>query len=235
MLLIFLKWNTNYQVIGTQHAPSIINQMINIPLKGGEVIGNPLIKTAYYQQTLQQFIVKVCLLCVVLILFPKIIYYFFRMQSKLSQLNSKYNLYKSNPIHKNQNYIELQDINDDQDHKNINIEDDCSYTNKQQISKEKDEIQDEFSGIMVHQIIETIEFVLGSISNTASYLRLWALSLAHGQLSKVFFEKCLEEQLKSGSMVGIIIGYIIFMNVTFAVLLCMDLMECFLHSLRLQW
>lgn len=88
-------------------------------------------------------------------------------------------------------------------------------------------------------MIETIEFVLGTVSNTASYLRLWALSLAHTELSETFLKLTFSNafHIKSvGGTIGIaIVLWPVLWSVSFGVLMCMDLLECFLHTLRLHW
>ena len=89
--------------------------------------------------------------------------------------------------------------------------------------------------LAVNQIIETIEYVLGTVSHTASYLRLWALSLAHAQLAKVFFDITLLGFIQSGSIFGMLGGWFLLAHITLGVLMGMDLLECSLHTLRLHW
>jgi V-type H+-transporting ATPase subunit a len=97
-----------------------------------------------------------------------------------------------------------------------------------------DEGEHGFGEILIHQAIETIEFVLGMVSNTASYLRLWALSLAHSELATVFWEKAMLSTLNVNWFAAFL-GYGVFAGITFGVLLAMDVLECFLHALRLHW
>lgn len=105
---------------------------------------------------------------------------------------------------------------------------------------------DTFGDVFVWQMVETIEFVLGTISCTASYLRLWALSLAHGQLGEVFLQIFFQQLLLMGAtnMSLMSSGALVFYNfivcfgymcAVIGVLLGMDAMEVLLHTVRLHW
>jgi V-type H+-transporting ATPase subunit a len=113
-----------------------------------------------------------------------------------------------------------------------------SYAELGEDDEEAHEEHGDFSELCIHQVIETIEFVLGSISHTASYLRLWALSLAHQQLSVVFFSKTILGAMYLqgfARVLGIFVGMTVFICVSTSILLGMDVLECFLHTLRLHW
>ncbi|CAH1451990.1 unnamed protein product [Lactuca virosa] len=102
-------------------------------------------------------------------------------------------------------------------------------------ARQRHEEEFNFSEVFVHQMIHSIEFVLGSVSNTASYLRLWALSLAHSELSTVFYEKVLLLAWGYDNFLIRMVGLAVFAFATAFILLMMETLSAFLHALRLHW
>lgn len=206
--LIIIKWNTNFTDPGT--ATDIKSLLMEIFLKPNGEIKNPLWGTAETMHTFHLIILGVVAVCIVLMLIPKTLLDY-------SQQKKKYQYYLNNQ----NNYRGVGEP-------------------LVGVGEIKPMEEPKFSDAFVHTIIETIEFVLGTVSNTASYLRLWALSLAHSQLSAVFFDYGIKTPSTMTNymvinMFVLLITYIFFAYVTFGVLLLMDLMECFLHTLRLHW
>jgi V-type H+-transporting ATPase subunit a len=235
-VLIVLKWTIPWGTpeYPTSSAPSIIGIFIKMVLAPGQwpaENGSPLFgdKEGKTQAELQFNFLIIAAVCAVLILIPKPIILWFQHSGSSSSPAPGYVSQHDDPAI-NERLLKEGDAEE------------------QIVEKPKEaHVQAgghgghghgdhfEFGEVFVHQVIETIEFVLGSISNTASYLRLWALSLAHSQLAKVFYDNTIGGAIVSGNFILAFVGFIFFAIITLGVLLLMDQMECFLHALRLHW
>lgn len=237
IVLIFVKWSINWS--NYLNPPSIITQMINIFLKYGSVSDNPLWggkSTTHGKYTQERvhiifFIISVCMIPLMFLVKPFVLY-FLKRKNRQSNRIDVHNALLPN---EDNNLIDNEE-EEKLTHNNIELDGHNSY-----LESPKKDYEEGLMDLLVNQLIETIEFVLGAVSNTASYLRLWALSLAHSQLSKVFLEKTVLNSFTSGdfyyglNVIRLIIFFFIFAHVTLFVLMFMDLLECFLHTLRLHW
>lgn len=69
-LLIIVKWLTNYA--GKEGlAPSILTTLINMPLKAGEIVGQPFLGSSSFNQGLSVILLLIGIICIPLMLLPK--------------------------------------------------------------------------------------------------------------------------------------------------------------------
>ncbi|GIX99844.1 hypothetical protein CDAR_460752 [Caerostris darwini] len=209
VLLIFSKW-TNYDATMASCAPSLLIMLINMFLFKYPTEPCYLKNMYSGQPVIQGMLVVIALLCIPWMLFAK--------------PYMMYQEWKKKPVMMNDAQAATED--------GKVAGDGVIHDNPPSETK-----QEEFDlpDMCIHQAIHTIEYCLGSISHTASYLRLWALSLAHAQLSEVLWSMVLRIGLGTSGGILLYLMFAAWAVLTISVLLVMEGLSAFLHALRLHW
>ncbi|KAI4459103.1 vacuolar proton atpase [Holotrichia oblita] len=222
VVMMFMKWimytaDMSEMAYGSSCAPSVLIYFINMMLFSQNDHDPDCLEYMFEGQgTVQLIFVLVALLCIPVMLLGKPFYVMSsrKSQKKASGANGDVN-----------QGMELQP------------ESASDIAQSAPRHEEHEEHEEPISEIFIHSAIHTIEYVLSTISHTASYLRLWALSLAHAQLSEVLWTMVLQMGFMDG-FVGSVALFLIFAAwaaLTVAILVMMEGLSAFLHTLRLHW
>ena len=211
-LMIFIKW-FKYDASSSNCAPSILITLINMFLMKTPSKDDPcFLKDPIYESQfdIQNYLVLLTVISVpwMLLIMP----FYLKFQSK----NSKKTSFESTSSftqetyhHNSSDHIEMADQGSNKNkNSQVTLEIDNSNGESSKHNRDGSNVNGgvsspstsgghdggehrkgefNFGDAFIHQAIHTIEYCLGLISHTASYLRLWALSLAHAQLSEVLW------------------------------------------------
>ncbi|KAM3825828.1 V-type proton ATPase 116 kDa subunit a 2 isoform 1-T1 [Vipera latastei] len=221
VFMIVFKWLA-YGAENSSSAPSILLQFINMFL----FHDNKKQILFSGQMILQKFLIAVAVLSALVLFFGKPLYLYWLNNGSQSfgSYRKGYRLVRK----ESEEEIALLATSE--------MEEGTSPLNNRHKTEEKEEFS--LSEAFMDQAIHSIEYCLGCISNTASYLRLWALSLAHAQLSEVLWAMIMKLGLHMDAAYGILLLVplsALFMILTVFILLVMEGLSAFLHAVRLHW
>ncbi|XP_040473039.1 V-type proton ATPase 116 kDa subunit a1 isoform X3 [Falco naumanni] len=246
VILIFYKW-TAYDAHTSKDAPSLLIHFINMFLFSYSDTSNKMLYKG--QQGLQCFLVVVALLCVpwMLVAKPLVLrHQYLRrkhlegqpVEAQVSTVPNEQALEAAAAATGTHNFGGIRVGNGPTEEDAEIIQHDQLSTHSEEGEEPTEDEVFDFGDTVVYQAIHTIEYCLGCISNTASYLRLWALSLAHAQLSEVLWTMVIHIGLSVRSLgggFGLFFIFAAFATLTVAILLVMEGLSAFLHALRLHW